>query len=77
VERCFLKGGEESALALAERNRGDRLQQLLELAADYGQLGAWEEALVILAQADAVGGTYASPLVKYYAGYCHLQLGGD
>lgn len=76
VERCFLNGGEKSALALAERNRGDRLQQLLELAADYSQLGAWEEALVILAQADAAGAAYASPLVKYYAGYCHLQLGG-
>ena len=56
-------------------HRGDKLQQLLETVTDYGNLGAADEALAMLTQADAAGGAYASPLVKYYAGYYNLQIG--
>jgi tetratricopeptide (TPR) repeat protein len=75
AERCFLSGAPDKALALAEKNRGDKLQQLLEVVADYGNIGATEEALALLAQAGAAGKAYASPLVKLYAGYYALQRG--
>jgi tetratricopeptide (TPR) repeat protein len=75
AERCFLADQETSALQLLERHRGDKLQQLLETVTGYGNLGAVDEALALLDQADAGGGAYASPLVKYYAGYFRLQVG--
>jgi tetratricopeptide (TPR) repeat protein len=75
AERCFLTGQEATALQAMQQHRGDRLQQLLETVTDYGSLGAVDEALALLSQADASGGVYASPLVKYYAGYYRLQTG--
>jgi len=75
AERCFLNGAADKALARAEKNRGDKLQQLLEMVADYGNIGATDEALALLAQAEAAGQAYASPLVKLYAGYYALQRG--
>lgn len=75
AERCFLEGRTKSALQAVEHNRGDRLQQLLETVSDYGNLGAADEALTLLSQADAAGEAYASPLLKYYAGYYNLQIG--
>ncbi len=75
AERCFLEGKAEKALDAAARNRGNKLQQVLEMAADYGTIGAAEEALALLAQAEATGADYASPLVKYYKGYFSLQTG--
>jgi len=75
TERCFLKGKPEQALKTAEKNRGDKLQQMLETAADYGNIGAWDEALALLSQANAAGKGYANPLVNYSAGYYELQRG--
>jgi len=48
---------------------------MLETVTDYGNIGAFAEALILLSQAEASGADYASPLVKYYAGYFNLQLG--
>ncbi len=75
AERCFLDGRAEQALAVAQKNRGDRLQQLLEAVADYGSVGALDEALALLSQAAAAGGAYASPLTAFYAGYYSLLRG--
>ncbi|MGI6414850.1 MAG: DUF5107 domain-containing protein [Thermoguttaceae bacterium] len=75
AERCFLQGKASSALEAMEHNRGDKLQQMLEVVTDYGRLGATEEALAILSQAETSAGPYASPLVLYYAGYHHPNLG--
>ena len=75
TERCFLEGHATSALDALQRNRGDKLQQLLETVTDYGNIGAADEALALLSQADAARTGYASPLVKYYAGYHNAQIG--
>ncbi len=75
AERCFLEGGGHSALQALERNRGDQQQQLLEVVTDYGNLGAFDEALTLLSQAAVADAACASPLVKYYAGYFNLQIG--
>lgn len=71
AERSFLHGKAGSALETAVRHCGDKLQEMLEVVADYGNVGATDEALALLSQADAFG----SPLVKYYAGYYKLQTG--
>jgi tetratricopeptide (TPR) repeat protein len=75
TERCFLDGKGSKALAAAGKNRGDKLQGLLEAVTDYGNVGAFDEALALLAQAEAAGGPYTSPLAKYYAGYYTLLQG--
>lgn len=75
AERCFLQGRETKALSALAQNRGDSLQQLLETVTDYGNIGAADEALALLAQAAASGASFASPLVKYYQGYYTLLLG--
>lgn len=75
TERCFLKGRGGKALATAEKDRGYKLQELLEVVADYGNIGAFDEALALLAQSGVAGGAYSSPLLTYYAGYYHLQRG--
>ena len=75
AERCFLDGKADKALAAISHNRGNKLQQMLETVADYGNIGAAEEALALLTQAQAAGAEYASPLVKYYAGFLNLQGG--
>jgi tetratricopeptide (TPR) repeat protein len=71
AERCFLKGKGQSAFATAARPCGDKLQELLEVVTDYGNIGALDEALALLSQAEA----FTNPLVKYYAGYYNLQAG--
>ena len=67
-------------LAEADDSRGDgiiRLQELLEMVADYGNIGAFDEALALLDEAVAAGEPYAGfPLVYYYAGY-YASLKGD
>ena len=75
AERCFLNGRAQQALAALSLNRGNKLQQALETVTDYARIGAADDALALLAQAEAAGPDYASPLVKYYAGYFSLQLG--
>lgn len=76
TERCFLKDEANSALKTLAYNRGDKLQQMLEIVTDYGKLGATEEALALLSQAEDAAGLYASPLVLYYSGY-YRQMRGD
>ena len=76
AERCFLHDKADWALATLEHDRGDRLQQMLEVVTDYAKLGAKEEALALLSQAEKAAGPYASPLVLYYAGY-YCQMCGD
>ena len=75
AERCFLHAKPEHALAAIAHNRGNKLQQMLETANDYGNIGATDEALALLAQAESAGADFASPLVKYYEGYFNLQCG--
>ncbi len=75
AEGCLLAGKGQSALAAMQRDRGDRLQQLLEVVTDYGNLGATDEPLSLLAQAEAAGEGYTGPLLKYYAGYYRLGMG--
>lgn len=75
AERCFLHGDVDSALAAVAHNRGNKLQQMLETVVDYGNVGALDDALELLSQAQAAGADYASPLVSYYAGYFTLQAG--
>lgn len=73
TERCFLDGKGGKALAAAGKNRGYKLQELLEVVTDYGNIGALDEALALLEQAVSAGGVYSSPLLRYYAGYYRLQ----
>ena len=75
AERRFLSGKADKALAAVSHDRGNKLQQMLETVTDYGNIGAADEALALLSQAEASGADYASPLVKYYVGYYTLQLG--
>ncbi|MDX9866771.1 MAG: DUF5107 domain-containing protein [Kiritimatiellia bacterium] len=77
TERCFLHNRGSRALATADLRRGYRLQELLEVVTDYGNLGAFEEAIELLAQAEEAKGPYASPLLKYYAGYYRLRQGNS
>jgi tetratricopeptide (TPR) repeat protein len=52
-------------------------QELLELAVDYGNLGAYNEALGLLKESVNLGAPYANfPLIYYYAGY-YSFLKGD
>lgn len=75
AERCFLHAKPGQALAAISHNRGNKLQQMLETVNDYGAIGATDEALTLLAQAESSGADYASPLVKYYEGWFSLQCG--
>jgi tetratricopeptide (TPR) repeat protein len=75
AERCFLHEEPDQALAEISHNRGNKLQQMLETANDYGNIGAPDEALALLAKSESSGADYASPLVKYYEGYFNLLLG--
>jgi tetratricopeptide (TPR) repeat protein len=78
-EQSLLEGKGASFLAQAHERRGEglvRLQELLELAADYAQFGAYPEAAGLLDQALRLGEPYASsPLVYYYNGYYNLKTG--
>lgn len=74
-ERCFLENHGWDGLAALETRRGDKLQGLLEIVTDYGNLGGMEEALALLSQGEAAGGAYQSPLLHYYTGYYQLQSG--
>lgn len=78
-EQSLLEGKGASFLIQAHERRGEglvRLQELLELTADYAQCGAYPEAVGLLDQAIRLGEPYASsPLVYYYNGYYNLKTG--
>ncbi|MDR1356654.1 MAG: DUF5107 domain-containing protein [Tannerellaceae bacterium] len=81
AEQSFLSGEGASFIAQADDNRGDglvRLQELLELSLDYGNIGAYGEAARLLDEAAKAGEPYASsPLVYYYGGYFNLLSGNE
>ena len=78
-EESLLAGKGAAFLAQADKHRGEglvRLQELLELAIDYDNIGAYQEAIDLLDEAARQGEPYASsPLVYYYGGYYHLKAG--
>jgi tetratricopeptide (TPR) repeat protein len=62
--------------ALFLRQTGGNLQNILELAKNYGNIGAWEDAVTILDLYRNSGEENScSPLLAYYAGFYHLQNG--
>lgn len=74
-ERCLLADRPADGLAALGTGRGDKLQGLLEVVSEYGNLGALEDAVALLSQAAAAGGAYQSPLLHYATGYYQLQSG--
>jgi tetratricopeptide (TPR) repeat protein len=78
-EQSILAGSGAAFLSKAGDNRGEgivRLQELLEVAADYGSIGAYNEAIALLDEAIRIGEPYASsPLAWYYNGFFNLQAG--
>jgi tetratricopeptide (TPR) repeat protein len=80
AEMSILSGKGARFLAEADDSRGDgivRQQELLEMVMDYGNIGAYDEALALLEEAIASGESYSHfPLIRYYAGY-YASLTGD
>ena len=78
-EASILAGNGAKFLEKENLTRGDGLvkqQELLELAVDYGHLGAYDEALGLLKEAIASGDPYVRyPLMYYYSGYYSLLKG--
>ncbi len=81
AETSFLKNNDASFLKDAEKTRGDdmiRLQELLEMTVDYGNFGAYREAIQLLTAAIDIGAPYAnSPMPYYYLGYYLQKSGSD
>lgn len=69
------RGGAKKILADLERKMAGRVESYLELAADYGDCGLWDEAIDVLSRAvdkkPDFAGTY--PMVYYYLGCFHRQ----
>jgi tetratricopeptide (TPR) repeat protein len=78
-EQSILSGKGAAFLDEADNHRGEgliRLQELLEIALDYGNIGAYKEAGALLDEAIRIGEPYtSSPLVYYYNGYYKLKAG--
>lgn len=78
-EQSLLSGGGAAFLSEADDNRGTgivRLQEFLEMVADYGNMAAYTEAIDLLNEAIKLGEPYvSSPLVYYYNGYYNLKAG--
>jgi tetratricopeptide (TPR) repeat protein len=76
-----LKRPEEAreTLASLEKLMRDEVSSYLELAVDYGDIGAWDEALGVvnrlIQSTDTKVNSY--PLLYYYAGYASKQKGAD
>ena len=68
----------ETLAALGKLMR-DEVNSYLELAVDYGSIGAWDEALGVVNRLIQATDTKASsyPLLYYYAGYASKQKGAD
>ncbi|MDR0700019.1 MAG: DUF5107 domain-containing protein [Tannerella sp.] len=81
AEQSFLSGKGAAFLDQADDQRGDyliRLQELLEMAIDYGHIGAYPEAISLLKEAVRLGEPYASsPMVYYYTGFYQLKSGNE
>ncbi|MDR3261661.1 MAG: DUF5107 domain-containing protein [Tannerella sp.] len=80
-EQSILAGRGASFIDKADDRRGEglvRLQELLELAIDYGNIGAYSESCDLLDQAVQLGAPYtSSPLVYYFSGFYHLKAGNE
>jgi tetratricopeptide (TPR) repeat protein len=80
-EQSILSGQGASFIDKADDTRGEglvRLQELLELAVDYGNIGAYKEATALLDEAIRIDKPYASsPLVYYYNGFYQLKAGNQ
>lgn len=76
TETEFLKGNGLSGRAFEnlQTHMGDPLQTTLELAVNYGQLGAYPEAIALL-EAHAGTQSVPSPLIHYYRGYYKQKNG--
>ncbi|MCD7936488.1 MAG: DUF5107 domain-containing protein [Tannerellaceae bacterium] len=76
-EQSMLKGQGAAFLKEAAEQRGEpviRLQEFLEMVLDYGNIGAYQEAIDLLKEGIRLGTPYAdSPLPYYYAGYFSLK----
>jgi tetratricopeptide (TPR) repeat protein len=79
AEKSIIAGTQASFVRTADKNRGTgiiRLQELLEVAVEYGSIGAYQEAADLLLNAVSAGEPYATaPLVYYYAGFYMLKAG--
>ncbi|MDO5581437.1 MAG: DUF5107 domain-containing protein [Planctomycetia bacterium] len=77
AEKSFLEKGNASFLKNAEKTRGGdliRLQEMLEMAVDYSNFGAYDESNALLKSAIALGKPYAnSPMPYYYIGWNLLK----
>jgi tetratricopeptide (TPR) repeat protein len=80
-EQSILAGQGASFIDKADDRRGEglvRLQELLELAVDYGNIGAYSESCDLLDKAVQLGAPYtSSPLAYYYSGFYHLKAGNE
>jgi len=84
VERAFTDGAEEPSIW---NHLAADTERVLNLAAEYLELGAYDDALKILERrytaapaTETEPGTtlpQENPLVLYYRGYCRLRLGQD
>lgn len=79
VEEQFLHApNEKGFVTKLDTQRGEgqvRLQELLEVAASYDRLGAYNEAAALTTDALSAEPYASSPLVHYYNGYFKLKLG--
>ena len=63
-------------LAQFKSRMGGNVQNVLELAKSYGNIGAYEEAIFVLNQYKVLGEKDSNfPLLSYYAGYYQLKNG--
>lgn len=81
AEQSQLNGNGSTFLAAEQNQRGEgivRVQELLEVALDYANAGAYQDASALLDQALKLGTPYTtSPLVSYYNGYFQCKMGNQ
>lgn len=67
---------QEALESLTTKMRG-AVQSYLETAVDYANCGLWDEAIGVLSRMDDAGESKgaASPMVYYFLGYFHEQIG--
>jgi tetratricopeptide (TPR) repeat protein len=80
TEQGFLAGRPKEFLSKELQYRGDGmivLQEILELATDYMQLGAYSDSLKILESTIGIAQRKLSdlPLLSFYAAFCAAKLG--
>ncbi len=80
-EQSILAGNGAKFINKADDTRGIgivRQQELLEMATEYGSIGAYNEAIALLEEAIASGDPYSKfPLMYYYTGYYNSLKGNQ